>query len=90
MLDFELQSEPLPETGQPVGLKIDTAPAKPPQPVTIEGRHGHIEKPHDRRAADLFADFIAKRAFERWPALDNFDAQGRQKIALGEINGRAG
>ncbi|MBS0246498.1 MAG: GNAT family N-acetyltransferase [Proteobacteria bacterium] len=86
MPDFKLQSEPLPGTGQPVGLKVDTAPAKRPGPLTIEGRYGRIEKLQDHHAADLweavrgqdelwtymgdgpfddpelFADFIAKRA----------------------------
>ena len=28
--------------------------------------------------------------FERWLAPDNFDAQGRQKTSLGELNGLAG
>jgi RimJ/RimL family protein N-acetyltransferase len=38
------ESEPEPGTGQPVGLGVDTTPAKRPQPVTLEGRHGRIEK----------------------------------------------
>jgi RimJ/RimL family protein N-acetyltransferase len=87
MPDFELQSEPLPETGQPVGLKVDTTPAQRPGPITIEGRYGRIEKLQDHHAddiwdavkghddlwtymgadgpftdPDIFAEFIAKRA----------------------------
>ncbi|KQY97314.1 hypothetical protein ASD45_21760 [Pseudolabrys sp. Root1462] len=86
MPDFKLQSEPLPGTGQPVGLKVETAPAKRPGPTTIEGRYGRLEKLQDHHAADLwsavqghddlwtymgdgpfddaniFAEFIAKRA----------------------------
>ncbi|MBS0535049.1 MAG: GNAT family N-acetyltransferase [Proteobacteria bacterium] len=54
MPDFKLQSEPLPETGQPVGLKVDTAPASRPGPTTIEGRYGRIEKLQDHHAADLW------------------------------------
>lgn len=86
MPDFDLQSEPLPETGQPVGLKADTTPAQRPGPVTLEGRYGRIEKLQDHHADDLwnaakghddlwtymgdgpfadpeiFAEFVAKRA----------------------------
>jgi RimJ/RimL family protein N-acetyltransferase len=49
-----LQSEPLPETGQPVGLKVDTTPAQPPDPVTLQGRYGHVEKLKAGHAADLW------------------------------------
>lgn len=87
MPDFELQSDILPETGQPVGVKVDATPAKRPGPDTIEGRYGRIEKLQDHHADDLwsvmkghpdvwtyistdgpftdpavFAEFIAKRA----------------------------
>ena len=31
-----------------------------------------------------------KRAFERWLAPENFDADGRQKISLSTLNGAAG
>ncbi|MGH6726660.1 MAG: GNAT family N-acetyltransferase [Pseudolabrys sp.] len=37
-------SEPHPKTGQPVGLPVDTTPAKLPGPVTVQGRYGRIEK----------------------------------------------
>jgi len=57
MPDFELQSETLPETGQPVGVKVDTTPAKRPGPVTLEGRYGRIEKLQDHHADDLWAVF---------------------------------
>jgi len=57
MPDFELQSEPLPETGQPVGLKVDTTPARRPGPVTLEGRYGRIEKLQDHHAGDLWGAF---------------------------------
>jgi RimJ/RimL family protein N-acetyltransferase len=38
------QSEPHPDTCQPVGLPVDTTPAKRPGPVILEGRFGRIEK----------------------------------------------
>ena len=39
------ESEPLPSTGQPVGLKVaDPAPAPRPGPVTLKGRFGSVEK----------------------------------------------
>lgn len=57
MPDFELQSETLPETGQPVGIKVDTTPAKRPGPETIQGRYGRIEKLQDHHADDLWQAF---------------------------------
>jgi RimJ/RimL family protein N-acetyltransferase len=39
------ESEPLPSTGQPVGLKVaDPSPAPRPGPVTLRGRFGSVEK----------------------------------------------
>ncbi len=49
-----LESEPHPETGQPVGLKTDTTPALRPGPVTLQGRYGHVEKLKAEHAADLW------------------------------------
>lgn len=49
-----IKSEPLPETGQPVGLKVDTTPAQCPGPVTRQGRHGRVEKLKTEHAADLW------------------------------------
>jgi RimJ/RimL family protein N-acetyltransferase len=37
-------SEPHPVTGQPVGLPVDTTPARLPGPVTLEGRYGRVER----------------------------------------------
>lgn len=37
-------SEPLPETGQPVGPKVDTTPAARPGAVTLQGRFGRAER----------------------------------------------
>ena len=86
MPDFKLHAEPLPGTGQPVGLEVDTTPANCPAPTAIEGRYGRLEKLQDHHAvdlwsavqghddlwtymgdgpfddADIFAEFIAKRA----------------------------
>ncbi len=40
-----IQSEPLPTTGQPVGLPVaDPSPAPRPGPVTLTGRFGTVEK----------------------------------------------
>ena len=36
--------EPDPVTGQPVGVAVDAAPAPRPQPVTLAGRYGRIER----------------------------------------------
>ena len=37
-------SEPHPDTGQPIGLLADAAPARHPEPVTLEGRYGRVER----------------------------------------------
>jgi RimJ/RimL family protein N-acetyltransferase len=37
-------SEPDPRTGQPVGLPVDPTPARPPGPVTLQGRYGRVER----------------------------------------------
>ena len=37
-------SEPHPDTGQPIGLLVDAAPARHPEPVTLEGRYGRVER----------------------------------------------
>ncbi len=50
-------SEPHPETGQPIGLPVDTTPAQRPGPVTLQGRCGRVEKLEPRHAADLWAAF---------------------------------
>jgi RimJ/RimL family protein N-acetyltransferase len=47
-------SEPHPVTGQPVGLPVDATPARRPFPVTLEGRHGHLEKLAQRHDAALW------------------------------------
>ncbi len=47
-------SEPHPVTGQPVGLPVDATPARRPSPVTLEGRHGHLERLAQRHDAALW------------------------------------
>jgi RimJ/RimL family protein N-acetyltransferase len=37
-------SEPHPQTGQPVGLPVDTRPAERPGSVTLHGRYGRVER----------------------------------------------
>jgi RimJ/RimL family protein N-acetyltransferase len=78
------ESEPDPITGQPVGLKVDTAPAQRPGPVTLEGRNGRVEKLATRHGADLwrayaghdhiwtylstYGPFADEAAFSKWLA----------------------
>jgi RimJ/RimL family protein N-acetyltransferase len=47
-------AEPHPQTGQPVGLRVDTRPAEPPGSVTLAGRYGGVEKLDVRHAASLW------------------------------------
>ena len=49
--------EPHPQTGQPIGLPVDTTPAPRPGPVTLKGRYGHIEKLTGGHAANLWRVF---------------------------------
>ena len=49
------RSEPDPRTGQPVGLPVDTTPARRPEPVTLEGRYGRVERLSMAHGADLWA-----------------------------------
>jgi RimJ/RimL family protein N-acetyltransferase len=50
-------SEPHRQTGQPIGLPVDTTPAKRPGPATLSGHHGRLEKLSPRHAADLWTVF---------------------------------
>src|SRR5260370_9520430 len=44
-----------PDTGQPVGFRIDPQPAAPPQAVMLRGRHGSVERlDAPRHRADLW------------------------------------
>ena len=55
------QSEPHPQTGQPVGLAADAIPAKAPGPVTLEGRYGRV------------ARLAQTHDFDLWEALKGHD-----------------
>lgn len=46
-----------PQTGQPIGVAVDTTPAKRPGPVTLEGRFGRLEKLKAEHADDLWGVF---------------------------------
>jgi len=46
--------EPDPKTGQPVGLPVDATPARWPEPVTLHGRFGRLEKLAARHAPALW------------------------------------
>jgi RimJ/RimL family protein N-acetyltransferase len=48
------ESEPHPQTGQPIGLPVDAAPAQRPGPVTLQGRYGRLEKLDPQHTADLW------------------------------------
>jgi RimJ/RimL family protein N-acetyltransferase len=50
-------SEPHPQTGQPIGLPVDTTPAQRPGPVVLKGRYGRLEKLRPDHAADLWEAF---------------------------------
>jgi RimJ/RimL family protein N-acetyltransferase len=49
-----MSTEQDPITGQPVGPSVDAAPARRPEPVTIEGRYGRVERLHVDHTAALW------------------------------------
>jgi RimJ/RimL family protein N-acetyltransferase len=49
-----------PETGQPIGLPVDPAPAPHPGPATLQGRYGRVEKLKPEHAADLWKVFAGQ------------------------------
>ena len=54
-------SEPHPQTGQPVGLPVETTtPAPRPGPVTLKGRYGRLEKLRPDHAGDLWKVFAGQ------------------------------
>jgi RimJ/RimL family protein N-acetyltransferase len=65
-------SEPHPETGQPVGLPVDPTPAKLPGPVTLQGRYGRVEK---LAAAHVPSLWEAVQGHDRiWTYMPSYDA----------------
>ena len=47
-----------PRTGQPVGLAVDATPARPPQPVSLSGRYGTVERLDPHRHRDSLWDAV--------------------------------
>jgi RimJ/RimL family protein N-acetyltransferase len=77
-----IPSEPLPSTGQPVGVEVDPTPARPPGPITLAGRYGRVERlaqHHDAALWDAvkthdatwtymstYGPFADSAAFSKW------------------------
>jgi RimJ/RimL family protein N-acetyltransferase len=49
------QSEVHPQTGQPIGLPVDSTPAQRPVEVVLRGRYGHLEKLRAEHAEALWS-----------------------------------
>jgi len=49
-----MTAQPDPITGPPVGPPVDATPARRPEPVTIEGRYGRVERLGVEHAATLW------------------------------------
>ncbi len=47
-----------PRTGQPVGFAVDATPAQPPQPVSLSGRYGTVERLDPDRHRDGLWDAV--------------------------------
>ncbi len=72
-------SEPHPQTGQPIGLRVENpAPAPRPGPVTLKGRYGHLEKLASEHAAELWSVFAGQDRLWTYISADgpfaNFEA----------------
>lgn len=46
-----------PKTGQPIGAPVDGRPAQRPNPVTLQGRYGRLEKLRPEHAVELWRVF---------------------------------
>ena len=57
-----IPSELHPQTGQPIGLPVDGAPAQRPGPVALQGKYGRVEKLAATHAADLWHAFAGHDA----------------------------
>ncbi len=66
-----MNTEPLPQTGQLVGLKVDATPAQRPGPVTLQGRYGHVER------------LTAGHAKSLWPLVKSDDSLWTYMSAYG-------
>ena len=64
------RSQPHPETGQPIGLPVDTTPAQLPGPVTFQGRHGRVEKLAPQHAAALWTAFAGNESIWTYISTD--------------------
>ena len=71
-------SEPHPQTGQPIGLPVDSTAAPRPGPVTLQGRFGRVEKLKAEHAAELWKVFAGHDHVWTYISTDgpfaNFDA----------------
>ena len=57
MKPTEPQSEPHPLTRQPIGVAVDSTPAKRPGEVVLQGRYGRLERLKPAHASALWAVF---------------------------------
>jgi RimJ/RimL family protein N-acetyltransferase len=100
----ELESEPHPHTGQPVGLPVDDTPAQLPGPVTLVGSYGGVEKLAASHLDDLwealaghdetwtymstYGPFADADEFSRWFAT-RLPLADPYSYAIVDLNGRA-
>lgn len=58
------------QTGQPVGVPVDTTPAQRPGPVTLQGRYGRVEKLTPQHAPALWKVFAGQDAIWTYISTD--------------------
>ena len=59
-------SEPSPDSGLPVGSKVDTTPARRPEPITLQGRFGRVERLSSAHASSLWEAVRGHDAIWTW------------------------
>lgn len=75
-------SETHPQTGQPIGVPVDATPAQRPDPVTIQGRYGRIEKLTAQHAAALWKVFAGHDAVWTYISTDGPFASEAEFVAF--------
>ena len=65
-----MSSDRHPVTGQPIGVPVDTTPAKRPEPVTLQGRYGRVEKLAAQHAESLWSAFAGHDAIWTYISTD--------------------
>ena len=70
-----------PFTGQPIGPPVDATPARAPEPVTLEGRYGRVERLRPDHDADLWS--VVKGHDPIWTYMSTYGPFAELRRVLG-------